>query len=260
MFNKPDIRAGWPTKGHATLGEYQDKLRQLLTGLQAIHPIFRHLHDSGMRPNSTVAIAADLSNLETVMRKQAYDKRNWYSHMAADGLPALDSICNIGYSCILLSHPKDTPADCDANVQLSFNSGMGYGQGGGITIQFPATGAPEFYELAFQKKMFRVLIDVFQPDSALIWLLEFARAVGQQLYTEIDVGTIHYFTDPRIIAALPRDIEREPFGKGTLVIISREPPDPNNVKQVNDVIRVREALRARGLLEYVRADGITLPP
>jgi hypothetical protein len=247
MSYPPHIVARWEPRRDVTLGEYIEMLKKYFGALQKLHPVFRQLYETGNRPNSIVAIKPDFSNLEVHLRKRLYDKECRYSHIASDGLPALDSTCSSSYSTSYMSHPKDTLADLNLTTTVDLSTG------GGAGVDFPLEGAPEFYDYDFQKKLFQLHIDFFKPYNALIFQYNFwvKTTTEDDMGTGIRVGTITYFADKRIADAIPEDVEREPFGDGVLVTISRERPDPDNAKQVRDVKRVRDILHAKGLLKWI---------
>jgi hypothetical protein len=251
MSEQVSIYAYWTPLHDVKLGEYLDKLKQFLTALQKVHPIFRQLHETGNRPNSTFAIEPDLGNLDAHMRKALYDKECQYSHIASDGLPAPDSTSSIGYRGSFMSHPKNTRANDSVRTVVSTSTGMVDILTGLAHIEFPFEGAPEFFDAEFQKKLFHLLVEIYKPDHALINQAPFLEKIAPYEFGLIRLGTITYFANKHIADAIPEDIEREPFGDGVLVTISREWPDPDNARQVQAVKRVRDLLHVKGLLKWM---------
>lgn len=254
----PHIDAFWKPDHQETLGEFIDHLQKLILALQKIHPIFASLYEMGRR--TPAPIAADLTGLIQILRKRSFDKRDEYSKIGEDGLPTLNSTRSIGYRCSLSSNPKHDEMACATKVDLSISSGTIFTGFGSVQIDFPPEGAPEFYELDFQKKLMQIIVEIYQPPIVYLRQMELEDKFRKDEHdmTLPFAGTVVYYSDKRIADVLPEDIEREGFCDGVLIIISRDQPDPDNAKQILDIQRVQKAIKQSGLTAFVQADSDTL--
>jgi hypothetical protein len=232
-----------------TLGQFVDRINRVLSSLQKLSPAFQQFYETGTRPNNITAIAPDLSNLKSHLRKRLYDKKEAYSEMDSDGLPTFNATTALGFHCSFINQPTYNNAGYPTRSTVSMGSGMEGITSGGMNIRFPFENYPEFYDLEFQKSLFRIAIEQMQIYHGMVHQGRFYDKVRQTEGHNISIGTVNYFADKRVANALPEDIEREPLGDGVLVIVSRERPDPDNAKQIHDAVRVRDALHAQGFLK-----------
>lgn len=232
-----------------TLGEFINHLTRLITALQKIHPIFATLYEMGRR--TPAPVAADLSDLIPILRKRSFDKRDEYSDIGEDGLPTLNSTRSVSYRSYLSSNPKENKVACATKADIEISTGIPGVADSMARVMFPLEGAPEFYELDFQKKIIQKMIEIYTPDSVLLEQFDLQQKVRDETTGIYHCGTVTYFANKDVGDALPEDIERESFCGGVLVIISRNQPDPDNATQILDIHRVQNAVKQSGLTEFV---------
>ncbi|MES2117266.1 MAG: Imm52 family immunity protein [Pseudomonadota bacterium] len=240
-------------KRQLTLQQYADATRTFFVQLQEFHQVFRQLEWVGTRPNSAIKVNADLGNLDELIFQYAGDSHYFHTHANPDGTPSWESTCAYGYSMIY-----DTG-------RAASGGGVGVGIRAGnaetrtpsaVTISFPAVDDArfpyrEFYDYAFLKKLFLMVIRCWEPQKGLVMSHAFSHAFVDEGPTH--VGWLTYLRDPRA-AALRHSaalsglhFEETPDG-GTLISLDTQIISPDNFAQVEKARRLRSKLIAEKIV------------
>lgn len=219
---------GWVARP-MTLGDFCDNSIAFLKKLQAVHPMLRDgLFFVGSSRKTSPAVAPDLSNAEEwILRKAWWNQtpKAWFTELDSKSKPTRQSMCMSGFR---LSVSNLRPHDKDAVMITITGGGTGPKTGGGASIKFPATGAPEFEDFTFDKELLRLIVEHWKP--------EFGGVVNDALASLTSINnptapTVHgvrwmqYLDDPQAARDLPPDVQVEPFGPGGIFFaLQQEPP------------------------------------
>lgn len=226
-----------------TLGEFIDERIEFLRRLRGVHPLFREgLHLLGDNRKTSPALEPDLSNVELFALKRAWNTSAGPSccdNLNSDGLPTRQSTSRLGFDCAvdnLRRHDKD-------NVLIEMSGGStNPEQGGGVGMDLPFAGAPEFSDPAFLQELLRVVVDYWKPERAGISNTALREAVKIRPSYAAAVGWLNYLDDRAVVNVLPADVHHEPFGPGVLFTIRPDPPLQDIEGAVQKALRIRDAL------------------
>lgn len=173
-----------------------------------------------------------------------------------DESPLPESTAVDGYQIRLLSTDVD-PAPPTA-IRLTIRAGQDNCPGNNAcVVVFPPVG--EFKSTAFQRRLLATLLKHWPVDSGSSSSHAFSEAVymsDPDLYKKreervpFEIGWLTYVRREGIAAALPAGTRVEPFGEppGTLITLDGDQFEPENPAQIEQALRIREALRAADLL------------
>ena len=233
-----------------TLRAFADELKTHI--LQLTKPPFDFLNISmvGNTPNSDIKLDNNLSNLDDLVYRFAWDTENYYENANPDGTPSWLSSSDLGF---MLYFTCTTPRS-DTNIEFSVSAGINEDEisnSAVVTIQCPTqTQENPLIHYDYLKALLRQLIVFWKPDFGKIMSMPFSDAFSPDGYT--DVGWVTYIknsnasamrNNPDLIAA---GIEMEAVSiGGSLFTIDREMVSPDNETQV-----ARAKLLRAKLMEY----------
>lgn len=231
-----------------TLRAYADASDQFIRSLQSIHPVFQTLVWIGERPNSTIKLAPDLTNLDELIYRDNNDPDVVFEHANPDGSLAWNSLAPSGY---MTGYSTGKPASAGGlGLRILAGQGANSGVDNAVTITFPLPADTrfthrEFYEYNFLKKLFAQVITFWRPQHARLTSHSFANAMAVEDFSV--AGWLTYVQDPRV-AALRNDpalrglqFETMPNGE-PLMSLGRELLSPDNAGQVELARRLHRVL------------------
>lgn len=242
----------WPADRPLTLRQYADLTHNFLLLLQREHAVFRMLQWVGDRPNSAKSLLPDLSNLDELIYHNARCDAK-YRDANPDGTPSWASIGLFGYGMVYGTGKSAR----SGGVTIRIDAGAyDIRTPNAVWIGFPLPECPgfphrEFYDHAFLERLFRKMIDFWNPASGLVTSHLFSEAVVDEGLPY--VGWLTYLRDPRAAALrndeLLRDLDFKstPDG-GTLISLDSAIVRPDNMTQVDRARRLRSIVVAEKLV------------
>jgi Immunity protein 52 len=243
------IGAYWK-KRTITLRLFADELKKHISQIANPPFSFSNISMIGSRPNSDIKLASDLSNLDDLVYRFGWDKKNYYENANPDGTPSWSSTSDLGFR---LRFTCATPRS-DTSIEFSVRAGKNEDRiynSAIVTIQStePSEGNPLLHYAHLRKILLQLLL-FWKPDFGQIMSIPFADAFLPDGFTK--VGWVTYIknsnasamrNNPDLIAA---GIEMEPVSiGGSLFTIDREMVSPDNETQV-----ARAKLLRAKLMEY----------
>jgi Immunity protein 52 len=247
------IGAYWQ-KRSMTLRAFADELKKHILQLTKPPFDFSNISMVGSRPNSDIKLVSDLSNLDDLVYRFGWDKKNYYENANPDGTPSWSSISDLGFR---LRFTCATPRS-DTSIEFSVRAGINADEisnAAVVTIQYPdsSEGNPLIH-YDYLKTILLKLLVFWKPDTGKIMSMPFIDAFLPDGFTK--VGWVTYIknsnasamrNNPDLIAA---GIEMEPVSiGGSLFTIDREMVSPDNETQVARAKLLRAKLMEYGLIE-----------
>lgn len=240
-----DVYANWGNR-RQNLGAFIDQAKGFLKLARALHPLFGNkLHYVGSNRKQSPALADDLSNLNEVVLAQGWDReatRSKYSHLSNNEEVTLESESELGFRFSVgnLDHLDR------GNVKFTFNEGStSSSHTSGFGMDLPLAAGEVFFDPDFLRQLLGLAVNYWNPRFAGIGNTALWRAgyvQGRKPYA-LPIGWLNYCQDSRVVEALPKDIEREPFGhQGVLFRLQDKAPLDNIDSAIENALRVRDAL------------------
>lgn len=240
-MDKLILGAYWKNRA-LTLRQYVDSVRGFLALLRELHPVFSRLEWVGDRPNSAVEISSDLANLEEIILRHSWDKRDLKGSVNADGAPAPSATNQIGFQIMFAT--KDWPG---TDVTISIGAGaLSSVLSNAVVIEFrDGNGGSllhsEFFGYDFLKELFGRIIQYWKPDTALVTLRDFAKRVCPDGPSK--AGWLTYAADPRAAKLASRFATEALEVPGTVFTLGRQGISAENADQVATAIKLKDALQ-----------------
>jgi hypothetical protein len=246
---KITIGAYWQ-KRPITLRAFADELKKHILQLTKPPFDFSNITMIGNSPNSYIKLDSNLSNLDDLVYRYAWDSENSYENANPDGTPSWSSSSDLGFRLRF----KCAAPGSDMHVEFSVSAGIddaNLSNSAYITIQYPdqIEENPSIHYDYFKKMLLKLLL-FWQPDFGKIMFIPFEDAFLPDGFT--DVGWVTYIknsnasamrNNPDLIAA---GIEMEAVSiGGSLFTIDREMVSPDNETQL-----ARAKLLRAKLMEY----------
>jgi Immunity protein 52 len=233
-----------------TLREFADELKKHILQLTKPPFDFSNISMVGNTPNSAIKLDNNLSNLDDLVYRFAWAKKNYYENANSDGTPSWLSSSDLGFRLRFTC----ATARSDTCIEFSISAGINADEisnSAVVIIQCPDTSAENpLLHYDYLKTILRQLLVFWKPDFGKIMTMPFIEAFSPDGYT--DVGWVTYIknsnasamrNNPDLIAA---GIEMEPVSiGGSLFTIDREMVSPDNETQV-----ARAKLLRAKLMEY----------
>jgi Immunity protein 52 len=248
-MNKITIGAYWQ-KRPITLRAFADELKKHILQLTKPPFDFSNISMVGRHPNTDIKLDTNLSNLDDLVYRFAWDKENYYENANPDGTPSWLSSSDLGFMLLFeCAAPRS-----DMRIEFSVSAGIddpNLSNSAYITIQYPDKNEENpFIHYDYLKKILLKLLLFWQPEFGKIMFMPFEDAFLPDGFT--DVGWVTYIKDSNASAMrnnpdlLAAGIEMEPVSiGGSLFTIDREMVSPDNETQV-----ARAKLLRAKLMEY----------
>lgn len=240
-MNEVILGAYWRNRP-LTLRQYVDSVRGFLVLLRETHPAFASLEWVGDRPNSAVEVSPDLGNLDEILLRHSWDKRDMKGKLNADGTPEWSATNQIGFRITFATTGQPETGEITISVRAGLLSSV---VPDSVVINFlgrKGAEAPlEFTGYEFLKELFGRIIQYWNPDEGLVTSREFAERVCPDGPSK--AGWLTYVKDPRA-GELTRLFPTESLGTpGIVFTLGRQAVSPQNVEQLATALRLKEALK-----------------
>jgi hypothetical protein len=243
MINAFYLGAYWKSRLR-TVRQYVAESKSFFRRLQMLHPAFQTLITSEKRRGPPVALLPDLSNLEEVLLRRTFHQDAVFSHLDKEGNPTLDSASPLGFVTGYFS--GEALGREKVGIMISAGSDSPW-LGNAVVIDFPKEERA-FREYGFVRQLLEAVVDCWAPDTAVVTSHSFNKRLDEQGGGEA-IGWMNWFSEAGVRDALPEGIESEALGSGVLVVTAREPVSADAPEHVATARRIRDSLRARGLLQ-----------
>jgi hypothetical protein len=264
-LNGMDLAVSWGGRPQ-TLGEFVDQAIAFVRRLQPVHPLFAGpLWLTGTSPREIEQVASDLANIESFTRKYGWDRgapKDWHTGVEAGRTMSRAGTSATGFSISLSSGRGTSKAH---TLEISLHGGEDKPEyGGSVRICFPEEGADEFKQAGFVRQLMLMAIEHWQPQVGDVAGYKFLDAQEPPNIDELRrarvpnieevrwvrvpqprvVGWMSYFSKAGVCAAMPPDVQCEPFGPygGALMTLQQAPALATDPNAVAAAIRVRNAL------------------
>ena len=243
----PYIAAFW-REGGQTYGEFVMQTREFLLALREIDPIFETLYVMGDRENHELPLGANLEYLETLVYERGWDRnapRDWYTELDEREEPTMDTLSPVGWGLSIVTEPE---RECSDNyVHLSMHTGATSARlKSRIVVQAGNARSP-LAAIATADRLFRLVIDFWDPDGAQLTSADFRDAVWDD-ETHEQLGWLTYRKDPSFARHLPAGVFSEDLADGVLFRIGDgQPLDATCTDEIRVGRAIQESLRAGSL-------------
>jgi Immunity protein 52 len=248
-MTKITVGAYWERRT-ITLREFADELKKHILQLTTPPFDFSNIAMIGETPNSEIKLDSNLSNLDDLVYRYAWDTELNYENANPDGTPSWLSSSSLGFMLDFTCASPRSDTRIEFGVSAGINSGS-ISNSAIVKIQYPgpSEGNPLLH-YDYLKKILLQLLLFWKPDFGKIMSIPFEDAFLADGFT--DVGWVTYIKDSNASAMrnnpalIEAGIEMEPVSiGGSLFTIDREMVSPDNETQV-----ARAKLLRAKLMEY----------
>lgn len=239
-----------------TFGEFINASIGALKLLQPIHSCFRQgLYLLGDSAKTSVPLAIDGANVEAHVTKYGWDREApWKpSGLSPQGEVTRESIASLEFRFTVSSTKR--PREGQLRLEFSCSGTRSSIQNVCMSIDFPVTGEPAFYESEFVHELITALAEYWHPQFIDVTTGAFAKATRspvKEYRHHRPLGWMNYIARPGVCDVVPADVQCEPFGSdgGALITLQRDPISADDPEAVARAISVRDALLPGGWLSF----------
>lgn len=237
-------------RGPETLAAYQEKSREMLSALRAIHPGFQRLLALGDTP---MDVPADLEQLDTLIATQAFDGQHPedYLDLGEDGRLAPKSRSLIGFSVSYMSLADRAPSSDEGTVTLTLRGRSATANStSNVTARFTGAALATFGERRLVRAILEQIAMIWGCTLGGVYCARYRQTIKGHAPASCAGQWLYYLPFPHLARCLPPDIRHEPFANGILIETTPHMPDASNPADIAAGQRVRDVLDEFGLVNH----------